>query len=126
MRIQKLGLTFAVLVVALFLASGNALAKPGGATGTQTFTYFNAVGGNWVCHENRIVQTNARNPFTKESFTCTIDNLSTLPAGTYTFSQPGPIGGWASDFTGQIATSFTIVVTDNGNGTGTVQGVAYY
>ncbi len=83
MRIQKLGLTFAVLVVALFLASGNALAKPGTATGATAFTYSNAVGGNWACIENRIVNKN----FTKETFTCTISDLTTLPAGTYTIGQ---------------------------------------
>jgi hypothetical protein len=121
MRIQKLGLTFAVLVVALFLASGNALAKPGIATGATPFTYSNAVGGNWACIENRVMNKN----FTKDTFTCTISDLTTLPVGTYTIGQP-PIVGWLSDFTGQLAISYTIVVTANGDGTGTVQGIALY
>jgi hypothetical protein len=34
--------------------------------------------------------------------------------------------GWRSDYDGRKARSVTLIVTDNGNGTGNVDIVAYY
>ena len=73
----------------------------------------------------------AARAFTKDSETCTISDLSTWPPGTYpivtSFLPPPALSAmWFSDFDGQQAVSGTIVVTDNGNGTGTMNIDAYY
>ena len=61
-----------------------------------------------------------------------MSDISTWPAGTYTLDANGfyYILGvqyfWFSDFDGQIAVSGTFVVTDNGDGTGTIELALYY
>ena len=67
--------------------------------------------------------------FNKDSEDCTIVNGAT--AGTYSLAL-GNYPGWLSDSkapsrsAGLVATSVTIVVTDNGNGTSNENIVAYY
>ena len=123
----------AVLVVALAgagVATGVATANNGAQTSHFTAAYFNGQGGFFTCSGERIVKT-APQAFTKDSETCTISDLSTWPPGTYpivTSPLPPPASWaiWFSDFDGQQAVSGTIVVTDNGNGTGTMTIDAYY
>ena len=83
-------------------------------------TYSNSIGGDWTCNGVRV--TNKVYPNGFDSFTCTITDLSSMPVGTYT----GANFGWNSDKDGMFTTNFSLVVSDNGDGTGTVQGVAYY
>jgi hypothetical protein len=112
-----------------------------GATGqnngaeTTHFTadYFDGPGGFFTAAGERIVKT-APNAFTKDSETILMSDISTWPAGTYTLDANGNffIPGfsltfsWLSDFDGQRAVSGTIVVTDNGDGTGTLDATLYY
>ena len=103
----------------------------GAETTHFTNDYYNGPGGFFVAAGERIVKT-APKAFTKDSETILISDISTWPAGTYTLDATGTffIFGveyfWSSDFDGQIAVSGTIVVTDNGNGTGTVELALYY
>src|ERR1700687_353508 len=112
MRIQKLGLTFAVLVLALFVASGNALAgvtNGKGATTSHLVTSYPSVGGNWACSETRVVSKSYPNG--KDTFTCTISawDPTALPACSYKLVSGGPpppfFYAWYSDFTGIQAIS---------------------
>jgi hypothetical protein len=130
--LRKLWL-LAVLVTALVgagAATGVAAADNGATTAHFTAAYFNGQGGFFTCSGERIAKT-APKAFTKDSETCTISDLSTWPPGTYpivTSPLPPPAEWaiWFSDFDGQQAVSGTIVVTDNGDGTGTMNIDAYY
>jgi hypothetical protein len=66
----------------------------------------------------------------KDSEDCTITDLSTFPPGTYVgnpfITVNGQLYGWNSDYDGRMANSVTIIVTDNGDGTGHLALVAYY
>jgi len=123
----------AVLVTALAgagVATGVATANNGAKTTHFTAAYFNGQGGFFTCSGERIVKT-APKAFTKDSETCTISDLSTWGPGTYpivtSFLPPPALSAiWFSDFDGQQAVSGTIVVTDNGDGTGTMNIDAYY
>jgi hypothetical protein len=102
-----------------------------GRTTHFTASYFDGPGGFFTAAGERIVKT-APKAFTKDSETILMSDISTWPAGTYTSDATGAFNilgvslFWASDFDGQIAVSGTIVVTDNGDGTGTFNGVFYY
>lgn len=131
--------SLAVLVTALVLM-GSLLVPSAGATpgqdvppptyggtlgkGATTVKYregfTHTIGGVWTCTGVRVVNKD----YTKDSFECTITNLETLPAGTYVNSVFGY--GWLSDYDGVGTYNFTLIVTDNGDGTGHVEGVAYY
>ena len=115
----------------------------GAQTTHFTASYFNGLGGFFTAAGERIVKT-APQAFTKDSETILISDISTWPAGTYTLIPtyipgfgwaglfhlpqfPSFIGFfWNSDFDGQVAVSGTIVVTDNGDGTGTMNLDLYY
>jgi hypothetical protein len=103
----------------------------GAETTHFTADYYNGVGGYFMAAGERIVKTRPK-AFTKDSETILMSDISTWPAGTYTLDANGIffiLGapyGWASDFDGQIAVSGTIVVTDNGDGTGTMELDLYY
>lgn len=102
--------------------SGGSQGK-GATTDKFRVSYFNPIGGNWDCTGVRVVNRN----HTKDSFECTITDLVSLPPGTYTRTSNSWNGGWISDYDPPIrASSFTLVVSDNGDGTGDVQGDAYY
>ena len=87
--------------------------------------------------------------FTKDTETCTFTDLTQFPPGTYEIvpfgTSPGPTQtNWASDYEFQsvpandpvcvpgyslcfrFAVSGTVVVTDNGDGTGVLRVTAYY
>jgi hypothetical protein len=139
---RALGLALA----ASLLSAGSALA----GNGAQTI-HFTAVYDSFTCTGERIDKT-APKAFTKDSETCTYTDLSQFdPAGTYAIvPRTEPVGPgethWASDYeywavgtSGpncipewliygclRTAVSGTIVVTDNGDGTGTLDVVAYY
>jgi hypothetical protein len=104
----------------------------GAETTHFTASYFDGPGGFFIAAGERIVKT-APKAFTKDSETILMSDISTWPAGTYTLDANGQffipgfgLAFWLSDFDGQIADSGTIVVTDNGDGTGTLDAVLYY
>ena len=94
-----------------------------------TAAYQNLIGGFFTCAGERITKT-APKPFTKDSEDCTITDLSTFPPGTYvgdpTFIVNGVEYTWSSDYDGMLANLVTLIVTDNGDGTGHIAIVAYY
>jgi hypothetical protein len=104
------------------VATGVATASNGAKTTHFTAAYFNGQGGFFTCSGERIVKT-APKAFTKDSETCQISDVSTWPPGTYVIPTTA---FWFSDFDGQIAVLGTIVVTANGDGTGTMNIDAYY
>ena len=111
----------AVLVMALAgagIASSVAAAGNGAVNTHFTAAYFNSIGGNWTCKGEHKVGP-ASNPFVKENEECRIDNLATLPAGTYVGNPAFTTGvltgqSWASDFNGAIATSVILKVNPDG------------
>lgn len=141
--IRKLIVPFLVVLMSL-MVGGTALAAPstgqlsgpgaqgkGAATGKIRATYDDSLIGHTVCTGARVDKSGGtNNQFVKDSFTCTFTNLAGMPAGTYTgnpvFTVPSGNYVWDSDYDGQQATSVTMIVTDNGDGTGTLRGEAYY
>jgi hypothetical protein len=109
----------------------------GAQTTHFTASYYQFLGGEFIAAGERIVKTGPK-AFTKDSETILISDISTWPAGTYNIvdgvffipmpGMPGMEFGfpWFSDFDGRIAVSGTIVVTANGDGTGTVNLDVYY
>jgi hypothetical protein len=108
----------------------------GAQTAHFTASYGNGAGGFFTAAGERIAKT-APNPFTKDSETILMSDISSWPAGTYSivdgvFFIPSMIPGiefgfsWFSDFDGRVAQSGTIVITDNGDGTGTLNATLYY
>ena len=119
-----------VVVAGAGVAPGVATANNGATTAHFTAAYFNGQGGFFTCSGERIVKTTPK-AFTKDSETCQISDVSTWPPGTYpivtSFLPPPALSAmWFSDFDGQQAVSGTIVVTANGDGTGTMNIDAYY
>jgi hypothetical protein len=94
-----------------------------------TAEYVGLIGGNWTCAGERISKTTPK-PFTKDSEDCTITDLSSQPPGTYVGNPVFYVNGvpytWLSDYDGRQANLVTFTVTDNGDGTGHVNLVAYY
>ena len=94
-----------------------------------TAAYQNLIGGFFTCAGVRITKT-APKPFTKDSEDCTMTDLSTFPPGTYVGDPVFLVNGveytWSSDYDGLVANLVTLIVTDNGDGTGHVAIVAYY
>ena len=106
-----------VLSLALLGSAAPALASGNTAfTAQYTVSYTSPMGGNWNCTGMRI----ANQKFTKDVFNCTITDLSTMPAGTYT--QDNVTWGWLSDYQWYAADSFRLIVRPNGQ----VEGVAFY
>jgi len=109
--------------------SSNRVVNNGAQTVHFTAEYQNAIGGFFTCAGERIMR-GPPNPFTKDSEDCTMTDLSTWPPGTYVgnpfITVNGQLYGWNSDYDGRMANSVTIIVTDNGDGTGHLAAVAYY
>lgn len=137
--IIKLGAALAMALIITNAALAESSLTPNGATqkpsnGAYTvhFTaaYDNGIGGYFTAAGERIVKTGPK-AFTKDSETILISDISSWPAGTYVIQdyilwvQGVPLV-WNSDFDGQTAFSGTMVVTDNGDGTGTLNAVLYY
>ena len=105
------------------------LPNNGAQTVHFTAVYEGQIGGSFTCAGERI-RKRAPKPFTKDSEECTITDLSTFPPGTYVgnpfFSVNGVPYVWNSDYDGREANFVTLNVTDNGDGTGDVEIVAYY
>lgn len=141
MRKRTLVIVAIFVALSLFVFTGTALARTapvgsasrplmkGDSNGSATqFTanYYNGFGGYFSCSGVRVVNKN----FTKDTETCSMSNVSTWPAGEYIGNPYFYINGvreyWISDYDGQIATTFRGEVTDNGDGTGTLELVAIY
>jgi hypothetical protein len=94
-----------------------------------TAAYQSNIGGFFTCAGERITKT-APKPFTKDSEDCTMTDLSTWPPGTYVGDPVFVVNGaryiWGSDYDGTLANLVTIIVTDNGDGTGHFALVASY
>ena len=130
-RIMVPLLSVAALLVAPAYAGVDSKSANGAITTHFTAEYFNGQGGFFTGAGERIVKTGPK-AFTKDSETLLISDISTWPAGTYVIvvdipedSETG-FATWFSDFDGSVAVSGTIVVTDNGDGTGTMKVEAYY
>ena len=96
-----------------------------------TAEYQNLIGGFFTCSGERIRRASPNpNPFTKDSEDCTMTDLSTFPPGTYVghpfFNVNGVPYTWSSDYDARTAHLVTLIVTDNGDGTGHLDLVAYY
>jgi hypothetical protein len=96
-----------------------------------TAAYQGVIGGFWTCTGERIRRRSPDpNPFTKDSEECTFTDLSTLPPGTYFgdpyFSINGVLYQWNSDYDARMAKFVFQTVTDNGDGTGHIDVLAYY
>ena len=94
-----------------------------------TAEYQSVIGGFYTCSGERI-RRRPPNPFTKDSEECTFTDLSTLPPGTY-FGDPyfyinGVLYQWNSDYDARMAKFVFQTVTDNGDGTGHIDVLAYY
>src|SRR5215475_2011118 len=110
--------------------SSDGVPNNGAQTVHFTAAYQNIIGGFFTCAGERISKTAPR-PFTKDSEDCTMTDLSTFPPGTYVgnpyFAVNGVPGyGWNSDYDGSFANQVTMIITDNGDGTGHANIVAYY
>jgi hypothetical protein len=110
--------------------SSNGVRNNGAQTVHFTAAYYNGPGGFFTCAGERISKTAPR-PFTKDSEDCTVTDLSTWPPGTYVGNPFFEINGvpgysWLSDYDGRQANQVTVIVTDNGDGTGHLNLVAYY
>ena len=109
--------------------SSNGVPNNGAQTVHFTAAYYNGPGGFFTCAGERISKTAPR-PFTKDSEDCTMTDLSTWPPGTYVGNPFWVVNGqfysWLSDYDGRGANQITVIVTDNGDGTGHLAAVAYY
>jgi hypothetical protein len=94
-----------------------------------TAEYQSVIGGFYTCSGERI-RRRAPNPFTKDSEECTYTDLSTFPPGTYVGNPFFYVNGvpytWLSDYDARTANLVTLIATDNGDGTGHLDVVAYY
>jgi hypothetical protein len=124
--LKKFLALFVALMAVVCVTASVAVAGNGSTTTQFNASYLNARGGYFTCSGVRIVK-DAPKAFIKDSETCIITDLASWPAGTYQ-----NVGGWASDYDfwtlGQlrISVSNTFVITDNGDGTGTLEISAYY
>jgi len=109
--------------------SSDGVPNNGAQTVHFTAAYYNGPGGFFTCAGERISKTAPR-PFTKDSEDCTMTDLSTWPPGTYVGNPFWVVNGqfysWLSDYDGRGANQITVIVTDNGDGTGHLASVAYY
>jgi hypothetical protein len=109
--------------------SSNGVPNNGAQTVHFKAAYYNGPGGFFTCAGERISKT-APMPFTKDSEDCTMTDLSTWPPRTYVgnpfFTVNGVSYSWISDYDGRGANQVTVIVTDNGDGTGHLASVAYY
>ena len=131
-KLRLLAVLSSMLALALVGAT-SALAKDGSSNGATTDrasgTYSWTLGGGvWTCDVTRIVKTTPK-PFTKDSETCQISDVASFfyPPGTYDATL-----FWTSDYEYFVhgieikPTSGNVEIIDNGDGTGTVNAVAYF
>ena len=109
------------------------IAVDGGDARTRipfTAEYDNQIGGHWSC--TAFYVGDGSRPLTKDTEECTITDLSTMPPGTYRgpgyFFVNGNNGRytWTSDYDALTAIGVNLIVTDNGDGTGHVEGDFFY
>ena len=121
-------LVMLAIVVAAMSAATQAAGDPGNGAATPFKATYPSGTTTWTCSGAHVVNKN----FIKDSETCLVTgNTAGYQAGTYSGSPSGffpPYGivFWQSDFNGVIATSWTETVTDNGDGTFTVDVLAFY
>jgi len=91
-----------------------------------TATYDNNIGGTFTCVGFRIHNSG----LTKDLEQCILTDLSSWPPGTYMGNPDFQVNGvfytWNSDYDGAPANFVRIVITDNGDGTGHANVLAYY
>lgn len=116
---------FAAIVVPI-----SAAANSNGASVTHMTptSYYDGVFGQVNCYQGDNVSKAAPKPMNQDTEDCTI--LSGGGIGVYTYPN-GNYPGWASDFTsgpsqGKVATSVTITVTANADGSSNEHIVANY
>jgi hypothetical protein len=126
-------------VAAVGFGSVTAFANNGNGAGTAfkaTYTAGAVDGGitTWTCSGAHVVNKVSF----KDSETCILSgDVTGYANGTYSGSPAGFLAGspfgagtlWSSDFSGEngaVATSWTMVESDNGDGTFTLDIVAYY
>ena len=130
-----------LLAVAVFALTGLGVATASNGAQVTHFTATYVNGATWTCSGSHIVKSGNGANFIKDSETCVLSgNTAGFLAGTYANGGPcavafGPNVGnfppfgcviFLSDYNGATATSWTIGVTDNGDGTLTADIVAYY
>ena len=124
-KLFPLVLAFSLLTFTSYAESGDPQGpKPPNPKSNGAFTaHFTYSYVDWYLGPvtNGVGQRVQNKNFTKDNFTFTV-SLSYIAPGTYTEAN----FGWLSDYDHQLATSFTMVVTDNGDGTGTVTGQAFF
>ena len=118
-----------VAVVVAALGTGAVATASQGAATPFKATYNGTPGATYTCAGAHVVNRVS----VKDSERCVISGDTTgYVAGTYSGSPLGffpPVGidaDWISDYDGTIASSWTFTVTDNGDGTFTIDIVAYY
>ncbi len=126
-------------LAAIGFGSATALANNGNGAGTAFKASYStgAIDGGtntWTCSGAHVVN----NVSFKDSETCIVSgDVTGYANGTYSGNPAGFVAGsifgagteWSSDFAGElgaIATSWTIIESDNGDGTFTLDIVAYY
>ena len=126
----------ALIAVAALFAPAAASADPGGGSATQFTASYDLFGPRVAsvhldCSGVRIA--NANMGMVKDTETCLLTgDTSSLVAGTYKGDPVGSsplvsgLAGWGSDFDGAIATRWTSTFVNNGNGSWTLEEVAYY
>jgi hypothetical protein len=120
-----------VLALVATAVAALAFAVTAGAGNGSTVTPFTLdyPDGSAHCAGNRI-EHDGKNGFIKDVETC-VTTITFFPAGHYDVADPAsPAYGWCSDFDGfatcNLATSGSLTVTYNRNGTVTWNIVTYY
>jgi hypothetical protein len=126
--LARIGLLIAVL--AAFLTTATAAGAAQRSEDVRfTAAYPNSQGGYFRCDGVRSFKSGPSG-FTRDVETCRISDLSTWPVGRYVIApNTNPDSThvyWWSDYDGKIAQSGTVTVSDDGDGTGEMQIVAYY
>jgi hypothetical protein len=117
-----------VAVVVAALGTGAVARASQGAATPFKATYNGTPGATYTCAGAHVVNRVS----VKDSERCVISGDTTgYVAGTYSGSPFGflpwyGISDWISDYDGAIASSWMITVTENGDGTFTLDIVAYY
>lgn len=122
-------LRFVILLCGIFALMFAATANASNGATVSHFGYsWSDQNGTGSCSGARISH-DGRNAFIKDSESC-ITTVAFYAPGVYDLAAPS-FGGWCSDYDAQfnvcnVATSGTLTVTYNGDGTYTWDVVAYY
>jgi hypothetical protein len=132
-------MTAALLMVAL-VSSVALAANTGKGSATQFTASYPSAGATWTCTGTHVANKNV----VKDNETCLITGTSGLGFVAGTFQSTFMVGtqgwgflppynfdglgnaAWGSDYNGTVATSWTVISTDNGNGTFTWNIAAIY